>query len=134
MVLRTVLIIVFGLLLKQAFGQDTKDETRLARIQFKELRYDFGDIKQGDKVSHTFEFTNSGNTPLVISEVKTTCGCTAPYWPREPIQPGASDKIEISFNSAGKSGKQHKVITVISNAATSPDKLSIVTNVMLPSG
>ena len=80
-----------------------------AVITFKEKSIDFGDIVQGQKVSHTFELTNTGESPLVISNVAATCGCTVPSWPKEPIAPGASAEIQVSFNSAGKMGKQNSV-------------------------
>ena len=96
-----------------------------AKISFAETSFDFGEIKQGEKVSHTFAFTNTGEAPLTISKVNTTCGCTAPYWPKQPVPPGATDKIEVTFNSAGKSGMQRKNITILSNAAASPTQLTI---------
>ena len=80
--------------------------------------HDFGDITQGDKVEHTFEFTNTGTEPLVITNVEVTCGCTVPKgWTRDPIMPGSKSEIVIAFNSSGKYGRQNKVVTVISNAS-----------------
>jgi hypothetical protein len=100
-------------------------------IQFTEKSYDFGDIYQGDKVAYTFNFTNTGDSPIVISNVQTTCGCTASCWPREPIAPGKSNKIDITFNSAGKIGMQNKVITIISNSVNNPERVKIVTNILV---
>lgn len=99
-------------------------------IKFSEMSHDFGDIEQGDKVEYTFEFTNTGDAPVVISNVLTTCGCTASSWPREPVLPGTSSKIEVSFNSAGKIGHQNKVITIMSNATNNPERVKIVTNIL----
>lgn len=101
-------------------------------INFVTSSYDFGDITQGDKVAYTFEFTNDGDAPLVISNVRTTCGCTASNWPREAIAPGESSKIDVTFNSRGKIGHQNKVITIMSNASNNPERVKIVTNVLLP--
>ncbi|MCV9385546.1 DUF1573 domain-containing protein [Reichenbachiella ulvae] len=101
-------------------------------INFVNSSYDFGDITQGDKVAYTFEFTNDGDAPLVISNVRTTCGCTASNWPREAIAPGESSKIDVTFNSRGKIGHQNKVITIMSNASNNPERVKIVTNVLLP--
>lgn len=108
-----------------------QEETPLtgAKISFAEKSYNFGDITQGEKVEYTFEFENVGNEPLILSDVRTTCGCTAPEWPREPIAPGASAKLKVVFNSAGKMGMQNKVITVMSNAVNNPERVKIVTNV-----
>ena len=79
-------------------------------FKFDETKHDFGDIIQGDKVEHSFKFTNSGKEPLVISRIVTTCGCTAPTWSKEPIKPGESGKIKIVFNSTGKIGRQKRAV------------------------
>lgn len=99
-------------------------------IKFDVPSYDFGDIEQGEKVAYTFEFTNDGDAPVIISNVMTTCGCTASSWPREPIAPGQSSKIDVTFNSAGKIGHQNKVITIMSNATNNPERVKIVTNIL----
>ncbi|MBL7847165.1 MAG: DUF1573 domain-containing protein [Cyclobacteriaceae bacterium] len=86
-------------------------------ITWEKSAFDFGDIVQGEKVEHTFKFRNSGNAPLVITNVQVTCGCTTPKgWDRDPILPGQSSELTISFNSSGKYGRQEKVVTVVSNA------------------
>ncbi len=100
-------------------------------IKFETSSYDFGDIVQGDKVEYTFKFTNDGDAPLIISNVLTTCGCTASDWPKEPIAPGASSEIDVTFNSTGKIGHQNKVITIMSNASNNPERVKIVTNILL---
>lgn len=102
------------------------------QINFEVSEYNFGDIHQGDKVERTFVFTNSGTAPLVLSNVMTTCGCTAPSWPREPIAPGQSAEIKVVFNSAGKMGAQNKTITVLSNAVNGNEKVRIIGNVLPP--
>ncbi|WP_026954598.1 DUF1573 domain-containing protein [Algoriphagus vanfongensis] len=112
-----------------AFQANAQSESG-AVITFKEKSVDFGDIKQGDKVSHTFELTNSGSTPLIISNVAATCGCTVPSWPKEPIAPGKSAEIKVSFNSAGKMGKQNSVVRIYSNASEPIEKVSLISNVL----
>lgn len=88
-----------------------------AVITWERPTYDFGDVVQGEKVEHTFKFTNTGTEPLVITNVQVTCGCTTPKgWERDPIAPGASSEITLGFNSAGKYGRQKKVVTIVSNA------------------
>jgi len=99
-------------------------------MAFNEEKHDFGDIYQGDKVEHDFEFENTGNEPLIITNVQTTCGCTAPEWPRDPVAPGQASKIKVVFNSSGKIGRQNKVITIVSNAKNPLNRVSIVTNVL----
>ena len=99
-------------------------------LSFTEVAFDFGDIHQGDKVQHTFTFENTGTEALVITNVQTTCGCTAPSWPRDPVVPGQKSEIVINFNSAGKMGKQNKVITILSNSVEPRETIKITTNVL----
>ena len=99
-------------------------------IVFEDDSHDFGEIKQGDKVSHVFEFKNNGTTPLILSDVKTTCGCTAPEWTKNPVLPGQKGKINVTFNSSGKAGRVNKTVTVISNATNSPATVKIVTSIL----
>lgn len=101
-------------------------------ITFKETEFDFGDIKQGDKVEHTFEFTNTGETDLLISTARASCGCTVPEFTEEAVKPGKSGKIKVTFNSAGKKGPTTKTITVVCNTANENEILTIKTNIQVP--
>ncbi|WP_291779690.1 DUF1573 domain-containing protein [Cecembia sp.] len=116
-----------------ALTVQAQTEKKGAVMEFKEKSIDFGDITQGDKVEHTFVFNNTGDTPLVISNVAVTCGCTAPNWPKQPIAPGASGELKVVFNSAGKMGKQNSVVRIYSNASEPIEKVSLISNV-LPKG
>lgn len=100
------------------------------QITFAENSHDFGDIEQGEKVNYVFKFENSGTEPLILSNVLTTCGCTATSWPRDPLAPGEEGEIAVSFNSAGKMGKQNKVVTIVSNAVNAQERVKIITNVL----
>ena len=102
-------------------------------ITFEESEFNFQDIHQGDKVEHIFNFENTGDSPLIITNIQTTCGCTATDWEREPILPGSKSSIKVSFNSAGKMGRQNKVITIISNSVAPLNQVKITTNVLPPS-
>ncbi|MDB5133685.1 MAG: hypothetical protein JWP37_288 [Mucilaginibacter sp.] len=84
-------------------------------MKFEKETHDFGKIKTGDKVSYDFKFTNTGKSPLIISDAVASCGCTKPEWPRKPIQPGESAAIKVTFNSATKMGLQDKQITITAN-------------------
>ncbi len=111
-----VFIAVLGLL-APAFAQEASTKVAGPVITFEKKTHDFGDIFQGDKVEETFKFTNTGNEPLIITNVQVTCGCTTPKgWPKEPIQPGGKGEVTLAFNSAGKMGRQDKTVTVVSNA------------------
>jgi hypothetical protein len=100
-------------------------------ITWELLSHDFGDIVQGDKVDYTFKFTNTGDQPLVLTNVEVTCGCTTPKgWPRDPIIPGGKGELTVAFNSAGKFGRQNKVVTVTSNSVGSTNQVMITANVI----
>lgn len=98
-------------------------------ITFETSEYNFGDIKQGDVVEHTFTFTNTGTQPLVIDRVEVTCGCTTPSYTKEPVMPGKTGTVTAKFNSAGKMGQQKKPITIHSNAAAGIARVYIVTDI-----
>ena len=131
--MKTFISLMFGtFVVFFAIAQEKNDNTQQpgAQIVFEETSFDFGDIQQGDKVEHIFSFENTGTEPLILTNVQTTCGCTVPKWPREPIPPGQSSKITVKFNSSGKMGKVNKVIKVISNAVTPISQVTIVTNIL----
>jgi hypothetical protein len=100
-----------------------------AEFKFESLEFNYGTIKQGDKVEHTFVFTNTGKEPLIITNAQGSCGCTVPEYPKEPIKKGESGKINVTFNSAGKMGMQDKTVTITSNAKTNPIVLHIKGNI-----
>lgn len=122
-------LLCLGLMSVQAQTTPAADPNG-AQITFEETSHDFGDIVQGQVVNYTFHFKNTGKEPLILSNVMTTCGCTASTWPKEPIAPGKKAEIVASFNSTGKSGKQNKVITVLSNAVNNSAQVSIISNVV----
>jgi hypothetical protein len=92
-----------------------EDSVAAARITFVEREYHFGEVRQGDVVTHTFDFTNTGSLPLLITDARSTCGCTVPDYPRAPVPPGASGRIEVAFNTAHKYGLQRKPVTITAN-------------------
>jgi len=93
------------------------------KIVFIENEYDFGELKEGEMITHAFKFSNSGGSDLIISDVKTSCGCTASDFPREPIKPGGTGVIKLTFDSRAQIGYQNKTATIETNA--SPDKVFI---------
>lgn len=103
-------------------------QTKVAgpNIQFEESKYDFGAVKQGDVVEHTFKFKNTGTAPLVISNIGVTCGCTTPDWTRNPVMPGKTGTVTAKFNTAGKMGMQNKVLTIESNSAAGNAMVALV--------
>lgn len=92
------------------------------QLVWEKASHDFGVIEENAKVQHVYKFTNKGNEPLLITNVQVTCGCTVPSWPKDPIMPGTSSEMLVQFNSAGKMGKQMKVVTVSSNAVNAESR------------
>ncbi len=101
-------------------------------IEFAESRHDYGVIEQGEKVAHVFTFSNTGSEPLVLSNVKPSCGCTTPSWTKEPIAPGETGEIHVEFDSKGKSGKQTKTVTVTANTEPAKTVLTITGEIQKP--
>jgi hypothetical protein len=128
---------ILGILLffvSVAFAQEAKVETPVIKadgpvLTLEKNTHDFGDIYQGDVVEHTFKFTNTGNQPLLITNIQTSCGCTTPTWPRDPIMPGGKGELKVGFNSAGKMNKQTKVLPIISNSVNDVS-ITFTTNVL----
>lgn len=88
---------------------------KAAKIEFKSETIDYGEIKKGSDGVRVFEFTNTGTAPLVIEDVKSSCGCTVPKKPEEPIMPGDTGKIEVKYDT-NRVGPIRKTVTVYSNA------------------
>lgn len=89
-----------------------------AHIEFQTGSHNFGQVIFGQPAKFDFEFTNTGSDTLVINEVQSTCGCTIPQWPEDPIAPGEKGVISVSYDSQ-RSGDFEKGITVFSNADNS---------------
>ncbi len=107
-----------------------KKEEGTAMMTFAESSYDFGEIKQGEKVTHIFKFKNEGKADLVITDAKGSCGCTVPEYPKTPVKVGAEGEIKVIFNSAGKHGEQHKSVTITANTAKKKEIINIQGNVI----
>ena len=106
------------------------DPSKLAAITFEKYDHDFGKVKEGDKVSYTFKFKNTGANDLIISDARGSCGCTVPVWPKEPIKPGAESDIKVEYDSKGKNGVQKKTVTITANTNPSITTLNITTEVL----
>ena len=110
----------------------TQTSNKQAAIQFDKEEHDFGTLLQGEVVSYSFHFTNTGNMPLIISEVGSSCGCTVGDYPREPIAPGKTGDIKVTYNSAGHHGFQSRFLTVMSNTNPAKTTLRIKGTVQTP--
>lgn len=106
--------------------KEKKERKPVAKFSFTEKEYDFGMKEEGDVIKHNFAFTNTGKVPLIIKSAESTCGCTIPEWPKEPIAPGESGIIAATFDSKGKLGSQKKEITIRANTYPSKTKVALV--------
>lgn len=100
------------------------DTSQLARITYEEPEFDFGQANEGDVVEHKFKFTNTGKAPLTILKARSSCGCTIPEYPEEPIPPGGTGEITAKFNTEGKHNEQKKIIHITAN--TYPSETSVL--------
>ncbi|MES2621702.1 MAG: DUF1573 domain-containing protein [Bacteroidota bacterium] len=103
-----------------------------ANISFKEVTYNFGEIPEGPQATHEFKFVNTGKEPLILSNVRASCGCTTPSWPKEPILPGKEGAILVTYNTQGRPGNFSKTITITSNANESNKVIDIKGDVIKP--
>ncbi|MFD1162794.1 DUF1573 domain-containing protein [Hwangdonia seohaensis] len=114
-----ITILFIGLI---SFSVNAQD--KVAKIEFKSDTIDYGTIEKGADGVRVFEFTNTGNAPLIISKVSSTCGCTIPKKPEGPILPGETGEIEVKYDTK-RVNPIRKTITVISNAETPTVALKI---------
>ena len=121
LLLLTIVLIGFS-----GFSQDKK-----AKIEFKQTEIDYGTVDKNADGTRVFEFTNTGDAPLIINRVKSSCGCTVPSKPTKPIMPGQSDKIVVKYNTH-RAGPFRKTVTVYSNAANNVVILKIKGKVVDP--
>jgi len=103
-------------------------------MSFTEKEFDFGTIKEGDKVEHVFTFTNTGDGDLIIADAKGSCGCTVPVFKKEPIKPGETSTMKVTFDSTGKPGKQQKSVNITANTASGNELLTIKAEVTPKAG
>ena len=109
-------------------------EGKFPKVKLDKEVHDFGTINEGDKVETEFVVTNAGEVDLIISDAKGSCGCTVPQPPKDPIKPGASAPIKVSFDSNGKPGAQEKTVTLTTNTENGHETFKIKANVTPKAG
>ncbi len=119
-VLFTLTLMIAALSTANTFAQEQAVESG-AKIKFEKETHDYGTVKQYGDGSCEFEFKNTGNEPLMISNAKGSCGCTVPEWPREPIAPGKTGVIKVKYDTK-RVGPFGKSVTLQSNAVNTPTK------------
>lgn len=109
--------------LSVSLADDKKEKKDGPQIKFERDVYDFGKIEKGQIAKYKFVFKNNGNAPLILTEVKASCGCTTPTWSKEPVLPGEKGFVEAAYNSNSGNGTFAKSITVTTNI---PDKTVVL--------
>ncbi len=104
-------------------AEKEEDMRQLPEIEFKETEHDFGKVIEGEIVTYSFRFKNTGGSDLIISSVSTSCGCTASEYPRDPVEPGEEGIVRLSFDSSRRKGFQNKTATVLAN--TQPNRTGL---------
>ena len=114
-------------------GYEDIDPDDLPAMEFDSTHIDLGRIVQGAKVERSYTFINKGGRPLVISDVRGSCGCTVgKEWPHTPVPPGDRGTITVSFDSEGRSGHQSKTVTVLANTSPPSTVLTLSADVVGP--
>ena len=101
-----------------------KAQASSTTIEFDQMKHNFGKIKEGEKIAHSYKYKNTGKNPLKISNVKPSCGCTTPDWTKDPIPAGGEGYIKVEFDSKGKTGVQNKSVMVSANTTPENHTLS----------
>lgn len=119
-----VIMMLAGLLSGCADNPEQRSKERGRDIFFEETIHDYGEIPKDSDGTWSFAFKNLKEEAIVINRVRTTCGCTVPDWPREPVEPGGLGEITVKYNTA-HSGTFSKSVYVYATASNSPVKLQI---------
>ena len=128
------LVFLIGVLVMMAgvaMAQEEKVSENGPEIEFEKLVHDYGEVQYNGNGECEFRFTNTGNEPLILQKPKSSCGCTVPTWPKEPILPGESDVIKVTYKTT-KVGTINKSITVTSNAKTNATVVLRIKGTVLP--
>lgn len=108
-----------------AAAQRDENASKFPVIEFNEREHDFGNIEKNVPVETTFTYKNTGTAPLVVTDIKSSCGCTVPQdWSKEPLNPGESSKFSVTFNGSGEN-KITKTITVTANTEKVTEEVKI---------
>jgi len=114
---------------KNGLSTDLIQNGKTPKITFAETMHDFGTINEGDVVTYTFDFTNTGDGDLLITDAHAQCSCTVPEWPKDIIKPGGKGTIRVKFDSNGKNGIVTKVVTIEANTNPKITKVQIKANI-----
>ena len=117
---------------KEKVDQESADNQNGPEITFKETNHDFGNVEFKGNGTYEFVFVNTGNEPLILTQPKSSCGCTVPEWPRQPILPGESNVIRVTYKNTDRPGNFNKYVTVFSNALVNKEVKLHIKGTILP--
>lgn len=117
---------------KQTATQENADNQNGPEITFNETNHDFGEIQFNGNGSYEFVFVNTGNEPLILTQPKSSCGCTVPEWPKQPILPGQSNVIKVTYKNTNRAGSFNKYVTIFSNALINKEVKLHIKGTVLP--
>lgn len=128
--MKTIFVFILSMMIGVQFitAQDQAQVAAVKTITWNETTHDFGKVNLSEPANFEFTFKNTGTTPVVISNVRSSCGCTATEYTKEPVKPGESGKVKATYNSA-RVGSFNKTVTVTFDGMASPDLLIIKGNV-----
>jgi hypothetical protein len=121
----SLLFVLTTLTLAVNAQNESTDNPNAAEFKFEQTEHNFGTLDEGPKVTHVFNFTNTGKEPLIITSARASCGCTVPQKPEKPVLPGEVGEITVTYNTKGRVGNFNKAITLTSNAKQSTFILKI---------
>ena len=125
----SLLFMTSAIYAQQADNAKANENTNAPEITFEDKVHDYGTLFVGGDGNCEFEFTNTGKEPLILSSVRSSCGCTVPSWPREPILPGKKEVIKVKYDTK-RLGPINKSVTVMSNAKNPTEVLRISGNIV----
>ncbi len=129
--MRQITMLVLAFLLLMIPARKSVGQEKGPHISFQTLTHDFGTIKEEDGVvTYDFKFRNTGDQPLIIQRVVSSCGCTTPTWSKEPIPPGGEGMIRVAYNPRNRPNAFHKSVTIYTNAQKNPVVLRITGKVI----
>lgn len=103
-------------------------------MTFNESVFNFGTVTEGEIITHTYSFTNTGNEPLIVSDARGTCGCTVPSRPTAPVEPGATGEITVRFDTRSKVGDRQQKVTITANTEPAQTVISLDGTVVADAG
>ena len=123
-IILSLAVVLVAFSLKAQTNEQQKVDKKAPKITFEQTTYDFGTIRKASKATVDFVFKNTGKEPLVLTNVRSSCGCTVPTWPKDPIKRKKTGVISVKYNS-NIVGNFSKTITVYTNTDESPIRLRI---------